>query len=151
MNLKDQIRDLDDKAAPKCLAIVKKGLEEDPEYGPAIVSPDEAGRVLAQMGAKADELSKLPDADPELAREILLMMADDDQLRPRVESAVGEQRSTLFEPVTTALIMTGIVIALSTHITISYEDRDGKKYVSVVVEKKTSDKGIIKKILSVLH
>jgi len=151
MNLEEQIRDLDDEAAPKCLAIIKKGLEEDPEYGPAIVSPDEAKKVLAQMGAKAEELSELSDADPELAREILLMMADDNQLRPRVESAVAEHRNTLFEPVTTALIMIGIVIALSTHIKISYEDRDGKKHVSLVVEKRPSDKGIIKKILSVLH
>ena len=151
MNLTKQIRGLDNEAATKCLALVRKSLEDDPEYGTVIASPDQAKEVLDKLGAKANDLSAVADTDPELARKILLMMVDDDELRPRVEAALEKQRYTLFEPVTTALILSGIVILLSTHIKVKYENRDGKKHVSVAVEKKPTDKTIIKKIISVLH
>jgi hypothetical protein len=50
-------------------------------------------------------------------------------------------RSLHLEPVTTALVLAGIIFLLSTRINIEYENQDGKKTLKVKVEKpKTSEK-----------
>jgi hypothetical protein len=53
----------------------------------------------------------------------------------------------LIDPITTTLILAGVVAALSTHIKIQYENKGGKKHLKITVEKKPTAKSIIAKVL----
>ena len=68
-----------------------------------------------------------PTAWPITTRELLREMAGDAELRPHLESWFEFDRPTLFDPITAALVLGGIVLVLSTEIDIKVsKDKDGK-------------------------
>jgi len=81
-------------------------------------------------------------------RAILQEAANDPALAPRIEAWLTGSRKLLFEPITTTLILAGIVVVLSTSVKIEYENKDGKKHLKVSVDKKATPASLIKKVLS---
>ncbi len=86
-----------------------------------------------------------PERRPKAIRAVLLEMAGDPSLRLRLEAAIEGYRPKLIEPVTTSLALAGIVMLLSTHVKVDYENKNGKKSLAVHVEKKPTATSILSK------
>jgi hypothetical protein len=106
-----------------------------------------AVELLDDAGRK--QLAGVNANDPLLVRQILQLMASDKSFGEQLEGCLG-RRKTLIEPVTTALVMAGLIILLSTHVKISYENKNGEKNLKVSVDKPSAPKELIKKVLGVL-
>jgi hypothetical protein len=155
MPLRDRIATLSNLDAELCLkGIVKQMADANPELGEILSSPTLAAKVVesvgTQTGAGMLKESAVTDRDGAI-RAILLQMANDPVFAPRLDAWLSGSRPLLLEPITTTLILAGVVIALSTHVKIDYENKDRKKNLKIKVEKKPSSKSIIQKILSFAH
>lgn len=82
-------------------------------------------------------------------REILEAAADHDELRAAINARLDSDARTLFDPIVTPLVLAGITLILSTHVTLDYESSNGKRTLKVHIEKKPTDAGLIKKILGI--
>ncbi len=75
-------------------------------------------------------------------------MSAETDLATRVEAAFKEDRKVLVEPVTTALVLAGIVILLQTRGELKVKQKDGHVDVELHVEKKSTADSIVKKFFS---
>lgn len=134
-----------------CLQGVFNGLAAQKEaYKRLATSPDDMKAVItAALGAAA--LPALPEGDAEDAKEararalraLLVEMAESPELRPRVEAQIARKRDMRFDPITSAILLAGIVMVLSTHIEIEYKNEGGKKNLLVKVVKKPTDGSVL--------
>jgi len=138
---------LTDAEAEQCLNGVLKGLMvAQPEYADLLSAPDQMAQVVqaaaADAGQAALQIGEVTSPErPKAIRAILAELAEDPALNPRLEAWLNTARPTLLDPVTSALVLAGIIMVLSTHIRVEYEDKGGKKHLRVKVEKKpTADK-----------
>jgi hypothetical protein len=115
--------------------------------------------AVAGIVAKISEAAETPVAfleDAALAnqaaakRKLLVELARDPDLRKRVQGAIDSNRRVLLDPVTTALVMAGVVLLLQTKVKIKIAKKSGKHEYSVEVSKDPTSKGIIGKIFSLL-
>jgi|EndMetStandDraft_5_1072996.scaffolds.fasta_scaffold32366_2 hypothetical protein len=83
-----------------------------------------------------------------IERELLNEMMHDEKLRPYVEGAIKADRSVLLDPITTALVMAGIVFVLGTKINIEITKKDGKAEYSVKLERTETSENIIAKFFA---
>jgi hypothetical protein len=82
-------------------------------------------------------------------RLLLLEFLSDEQLNVRLQAALTFTRPELIEPITTALVMAGIVIVLQTKFKLKYRrDKDKKSEIDVSFEKEPSSESLVKKILA---
>lgn len=150
----ETIADLTDDQAAKCLqCMLKDYVEREGDIAQVIAS--DASTAIATIATKTlDEIDRkrlenISADDPVVVKQILRLMAGDPRFAERLDGCLA-RRNTLIEPVTTALVMAGLVILLSTHVKISYEDKQGKKHLKILLEKASTPKEILKKILGVL-
>lgn len=146
-SLHRKIDQLSDDEAEDCLNVLLKGLTIDkPEYAELLVSPDDMKKVI-EKAAKEGSISvttvreiENPKQRAEAIRFILKGLADHPQFGSEVEAAIDNARDKLIEPVTTALVLGGIIFVLSLDVDVKYENKGGKKDVSIKIKKKpTSD------------
>jgi hypothetical protein len=89
------------------------------------------------------------DANPErqarAVRALLLLMAEDEALRPRLQAALTAGVS---REITTALALAGIVLALSTNIEIAFDNVGGKKRFHFKLERKPTTEALLGKFFA---
>ena len=82
----------------------------------------------------------------EALRALLQAMAQTPELEGSVAAVLGEQRPTLFEPVTSALGPSGIILVLSLDVDVQYKMKDGKRDLAVSVKKRPTAAKLLQKI-----
>src|SRR5581483_1142001 len=107
-----------DAEAEAYLNTVLKGwMATQPAYANLVTSPESLSEAVASAAAQVGK----PVAGAEIAAEerpkgiraVLVEMAGDESFRPRLEAAIEGYRPKLIEPVTTSLVLAGIVMLLS--------------------------------------
>jgi len=144
--LHQKLNELTDDEAERCLQVIIKGFSVRHGYEELIASEQQLQDVVQQynnliMAHKQKEVAKPPigpspptTIDPskieepqkraEGVRMVLHAIADDDQLRPFLDSWFESGRPTLVDPITAALVLGGIVFVLSTDL--SFKAKKGK-------------------------
>lgn len=154
MDLETKLSQLTDKEANDALqALVKNLTILKPEYAALVAS--EAGmqsvarEAATAVGAALDGIAEpSKDRQPAIVRQLLATAAGDPALRPSLENYLGGKRETLLEPVTTALVLAGIVLVLSTHVKVEAKKKNGKTEWKVNIEKKPTSNPILKKFFA---
>lgn len=153
MDLHAQIDALDDEEAVRRLnAVLKAMTVGSREKAMLVGNESELLKALrdAVAGAGADPHQV---AEPTgvaargaASRALLQEFASTPNTRPYVDRALTDDRAKLLEPVTTALVLAGIIFALSTDVQVEFTDEGGgKRKLSVKLHKKpTSDKILAK-------
>ena len=152
MNLQKQIEQLSDHEVDKCLQGVLKGfLGRNPEFARIVISStaseDALRSVTEQVGKSIHNFD--PAENPLVKRQVLVALAGDPATAPWVEAWIAGDRPTLLEPVTTAIIMASIVMALSANFAVDLEKKDGKTALKVHVDKKPTAKAILEKFFKI--
>lgn len=147
-----QLALLTDNQAERCLNGVIGGLvETKPQYARLLVRPDDMSTVVQRVAEDTDHPLDVsvgevdPEQRPEAIRLILAQMVEDQELRERLVAQLRTGRDTLIEPITTAVVLAGIILVLSTHVKIDYERQNGQSTLDVQVEKKPTANEILKK------
>jgi hypothetical protein len=78
-------------------------------------------------------------------------MAKRDDLAPVVEGALHNLREKLIEPVTSAIVLAGIVLILSTEVKAKFVQGDGQRRWEIDVEKKAVTAEILSKFFEVFR
>lgn len=154
MDILFELAALTDTEANQCLSRVLAGIREaDPDI--PITSPDELGGILKGAAASMGSEWLRPKIDANLGdnakavRLVLLEFLQDPQLKARLEAALAADRHVLVEPITTALVMAGIVVILKTNFKMTFKrDKNKKLEFQVSIEKKPSADEILKKFFS---
>jgi hypothetical protein len=147
------LKNLKDAQPENCLKTVLKGLfETEDRYRTLRACTGE--QMAAAVQAVATESGKsLPavkeptstSARAEAAQLILEELADDPRFAARIDAWFQANRPVMLEPVTTALVLAGIIFVLSLDIEVAYEDGNGKKKIKIVVKKKPTSAKILEK------
>ena len=149
---------LTDAEVERCLNHVLSGYAaiKGYDFKKLLAQQDDMIEVVQQVSADPEVAVAVPPGDvparsrAAAARVLLAEMAasDDPDLKAQVAGWLESDRKTLLEPITTALVLAGLVTFLSTKIEVGY-DKDGKKKkIHVKVEKPSASKEILKKIAS---
>ena len=88
-----------------------------------------------------------PEAEGDLARAALIVLADDPQTREAISALASDPEAVSFSIVGTVAIITAALIALQTHVKFE-RDKDGK--VSLTVEKQPTDESLLKPLVTKL-
>jgi hypothetical protein len=111
----------------------------------AVIDSIAQAAQLAKIGDKVPQLSEDAVKDkPAAIRVILVQIASDKQRRGDLATWLQGKRDTLFEPITAALVLAGIVFVLQ--LDIAVEIKDGK--VSGHVKKGPTDSKLLEKFFS---
>lgn len=114
--------------------------------GALLASPAEMQKLVALVEPNAENSARLSQLKQEAraVRAILLLSADDAQLRPRLAAALTQDRKTR-DPLIAALVLSGIVLVLSTKFELDYQNKEGKKIFSFKIKKEATPTEILKK------
>lgn len=140
-----------DAEAEICLQGVMKGYAAvDPEFEALAPQPAQLREVLRSIadavGGSGSAMSEPSPAErPRAVRMVLVEMASEPKLRPRIEAWIGGSRDTLIEPITSALVLAGIVLVLSTSVDFKYETKDGKKHFKIEIRRKPTTENLLGK------
>ena len=154
MKVYQELALLTDAEAELCLNGILNGLVAgEPKYANIVGSPREMETILKtianDIGEPLDEVREVtPQERPKAIRTILTEIAEDPNLSPRLESWFKSARPTLIDPVTGALVLAGIIMVLSTHINVSYEEQNGKRNLQVKLEKKPTTEKVLSKFFA---
>ena len=142
---------LTDDEAEKCLAGVVEGVSiQEPGFRELIAAPASLSSVLEDLHATGQSISLSEHTlanKPKAIRAVLLELTDQADTRLRIERFVVEYRKQLVEPVTTAIVTSGIVMLLSTRFGFEYERSGGKTRLKLSAEKKPTADAIVSKFL----
>jgi hypothetical protein len=133
---------LTDAEVKSCLNGILKGLAVSRQNLEALfASTNGMVDLLRQVGAEVDladpgwEKIAAHD-DAKLLRMVLVEMSERPELAPRVSAWLESSRPKLLEPVTTALVLAGIIALLQTEVEIARGEKNGKKYFTWKLHKK---------------
>lgn len=144
---------LDDAQAELCLNGILKGLSDaDPNTKQLIQLPHEMTAVLSSCAAEFQLRTKVigeptPRNRPGAVRLILVELASAPDSVQRVNGWFKASRPVLLEPVTSALVLAGIIAVLSTRFKASY--KGGK--LELELEKKAATEQLLKKLFTFFH
>jgi hypothetical protein len=154
MNTLEQVALLTDQEAESCLNGLLKGLSiTDPTFKRLLRSPtdiqDAVRLVSADLGTEISQTDE-PSTDqrPKVIRTVLVQIAKNPTLSPRLGNWLKTARPKLLEPVTTSLVLAGIVFVLSTDVKVEYANVAGKKKLKVKVEKKATASKLLEKFFA---
>lgn len=152
----DDIQRLSSEDAVRCLDRLVRGLSAVDSDVRALVRADSTTltkAVAEATGAPRNVLAVLSSDDGEqrgeAARLLLLHMAADPRLEGRVAAALAADRAVLLEPVSTALLLSAIIIALSTHVRVKVENGPHGRKTEVLIEKKPTAAALIAKVMGI--
>jgi len=155
-----EINQLTESDAERCLQVILRGFAVRNGYEELLASPEQLQEVLRRynelvMAHKQKEIPSQPPAleEPEkrtqAVREMLHLIADDEELHRNIDSWFASGRPTLVEPITAAIVLAGIVFVLSTDLKIKVRrNPDGKKAWDVDLKKEPTKDSIIAKFFS---
>jgi hypothetical protein len=151
MELYRELALLTDAQAERCLNNIvaaysaQKGLKKVVAEKDAM--QEAVSSAAAQMNVPLTGGVEIPaERKPEAIRVILVEMASIDELSQHITSWLETDRKTLLEPATTALILAGLVLILSTEVEIKYKQENGKRSMEVHIKKPSAPKKILEKI-----
>lgn len=163
----EKIGQLSQDELERCLNIlIKSAIERKPALKEAITNSKHESEEIAELladitdqsgksalGLGENNLENIKENDnskyTEALRTILTtLVEEDEEMSKRVEAALKQQQQ-LIEPVTTALVLAGIVVALSTAVDISYENEDGKKKFKIKITKPSVNESILGKFFGI--
>jgi hypothetical protein len=154
-NLYKELALLTDDEAELCLNGLLKGLTiRTPEYDALLKSPEEMKEVIkaafVEDGTGIEQISDVSPQDrPRAVRMLLVEIAENDELGPKLRALLEGGRPTLLDPITTSLVLAGIVLVLSTNVEIGYEKKNGKKHFKIRVKKNATQPELLKKFFSI--
>lgn len=149
--LKQKIQEMDNDQAERCLqALVRQRVEDAQQLADVIASPEVLGDLItdaaAQIGEAVTAVHEPTGADKDRAvRQILDALAGDEIIRPRLSAWIATARSTRIDPITSSIVLAGIVMGLSTHFEVEVQRANGKTKVNVHIEKKPTSAALIAK------
>lgn len=154
MELIDQLALFTDLEAESCLNGLLKGLSiTDSTFKQLLRSPTDIEDVVklasAEVGRKILQTNE--PSGPQRSKAIRILLVDIAQnpiLSRRLENWLKTARPKLLEPVTTSLVLAGIVFVLSTHVKVEYDSAAGKKKLKVKVEKKPTAAKLLAKFFA---
>jgi hypothetical protein len=151
MEILAELASLTDTEATQCLNRVLSGLKaKDIDM---TVNPDDLNGILNAVAVKAGRPltpkidQKLPNRE-KAVRVVLLGFLGDPKLSKLVKGALTSSREVLLDPITTALVMAGIVVVLKTQIKIAISNKRGKWQVDGRFVTNPSSEGLIKKFFN---
>jgi hypothetical protein len=155
MELNLELALLSDAEAKNCLNGVLKGISAaDPTFERLIASPKDMAYVFREIALQATGSDKVDRIrikdDPKLVRSILVEIAQDPNFRPRLSAWLKTERPRLLEPVTSALVLAGIIMVLSAEVDLDVGQKDGKKYFRISVKKKATAARLLAKFFPFL-
>lgn len=133
MNLLGRVALLTDVEAEACLNFILKGLAAgSPEYEKLLASPTALKDVVAAAAKECGvtlpaEPTEAPASTAQAIRAILVVATEHADLSLRVQGYMDSGRKLRLEPVTTALVLGGIFLILSTEVEIKAEKRKGRQ------------------------
>jgi hypothetical protein len=153
--LVDIVATFSDEQSEACLKTVIQGLVERDEVVRALVAHQQATDILrdAQGAGQATDIIAEPAPSPERVQAIRFIvreMAVDPMTAGLVDGYQRSHRPVLLEPVTTALVLTGIVLVLSAEVRIEHTKSGGRAKTRVVIVKKATAPGILKRFFTIL-
>ena len=143
MNATELLALATDDDAKRALDVLLKGLSvQQPALAPYL-NDEQTLQSIVQDAApnEAAQVTSLEQGDPRAIRALLMQLATSD--RADAVAAALTQRQKLIEPVTTAVVLAGIVLLLSTSFSVEFENVDGKKKLKVNVAKKETTEGLL--------
>jgi hypothetical protein len=152
MKVQEKIEQLSDHDVDKCLHGILKGfVGRNPDYARIVSSSTASEDVLRSVTEQVGKaIPSFDQAETSLMkRQILVALASDPATAPWVEAWVTGDRPTLLEPVTTAIILASIVMALSANFAVDLERKNGKTALKVHVDKKPTAKAILEKFFKI--
>ncbi|SCY85059.1 hypothetical protein [Rhizobium sp. NFACC06-2] len=150
MQLAEKIDSLSDEEVLQALNLAVSGVAaHEPELARWKFLSDAWVKLTAELGNTAiarrdDEIGGRPE-QAQVARLALKEWARIDELAPRVEAALAQDRKLLIEPVTAALVLAAIVVVLQTQVSFSIEKKNGETSVKFDLSKKATADGIVKR------
>jgi hypothetical protein len=160
MDLFREVALLTDNEAKACLNGVLNGLAiQKPEYRRLFANPEELQTLLneaystvgSKISAGLDHLNASNHDTEQQFKAIRLVLVEGasvHDIAQRLEAYLMTRRTTLLDPVTSSLVLAGIVLLLSTHITFKYTNADGKRDVKFQIDKPSINAEILKKFFS---
>jgi hypothetical protein len=157
MTLSREIALLTDPEVKDCLNGVLKGLAVSQENLEALyASPQDMLDLLRQMGSEVsladpgwEKLATRDDA--KLLRTVFVEIAEQPALAPRVSAWLKSTRPKLLEPVTTALVLAGIVALLQTDVEVAAGVKRGKKHFTLKLHKKPTTAKLLRLFVGLIH
>jgi len=147
MSLITQLALATDDEIDHALKVMTKGLFAKEAAIEEFMGHEEAFRAeLASVLPMAVKLETVATGkEMVLFRGVALEIASNPELAPKLEAAL-KQRKTLIEPVTTALVLAGIILVLQTDIEFEHTRKAGKKSTRIVLKKTPTSENILQKL-----
>lgn len=151
-----QLAMLTDVQAERCLqGVLEAFAARSPELRKFLGTEQAVAESMAQAGRLAGLGDKVPRQlsegavkdRPAAIRMLLVEIAGDERRRDDLAAWLRGNRPTLFDPITAALVLAGIVFVLK--LDISVEVEDGK--VSGHVKKAPTDSGLLARFFGLFH
>jgi hypothetical protein len=154
-DLREQLALLTDNEAELCLNGLLKNLSIiDPPYEQLLGSSEDMEALIQaaseHRGVPLDRLDKSGPTRAKAIRRILVETTRDPDLAARLNAWLNTARPTLLEPVTSALVLAGVVLLLSTSISVEYSRDSSKSKLRIKVEKPGAPTKVIEKIAELL-
>lgn len=150
MNALFELASLTDMEAAQCLNRILSGIKSKRKDIP-VTSPNELSNILSAVAAKTGR-ALTPKIDEKLSnrekavRVVLIEFLDEPDLKKLLERALASNRRVLVEPITTALVMAGIILVLKTRTHFKFKrDKNGKWEAEGSIDAKPSSEGLLKK------
>jgi hypothetical protein len=146
---------LTDEEAKLCLNGLLKGLTiRNENYERLLKSSDEMVELIkADAQAQAAVAEKLLGVEPRqeatAVRVILVELAAEEELGPKLKALLEGARPTLLDPITISLVLGGIVLVLSTSAEIGYENENGKRKFKFHLKRTGSTEKLLGKFFSI--
>lgn len=157
MDLHQELALMTDSEVESCLNGILKGwAESEPTYAALLASPSDMKNAIEEsatrVGALMENVREVTLTErPKAIRRILVSIADDPKLSPRLEAWISTARPKLLEPVTTAIVLGGILFLLSLDVDFKYEDKNGQKSIKLVVKKRATTEEVLKRFLDIFN
>jgi hypothetical protein len=148
---------LTDEEAERCIEGLLEGLRiENDEYAKLLGSPADIEQLVQAAAGEAGTTTatisqSTPQQQSKAIRVLLTELAEHEKFGPELEAWIDGARMTMFEPVTTALVLTGIVLVLSTDVKIEYKKENGKRKFAFALKKSPTSEKILEKFFGLFR
>lgn len=146
MNLIVRLALATDEDIDRALKVMMKGLTIERKEIDDLVSDEKAFRkeMARALPASVKLETSAKGREVQLLRAIAVDLAGNRALAARLDKALSQGKK-LIEPVTTLLVLAGIVMVLSTNIEFEHSNKGGKRSTKIVLRKKSTSDAILKK------
>jgi len=155
MELLQDLAKLTDAEAERCLkhVVAAYSAQKGYDFKKLVAQETDMAAAVAATATEVDvaipSVAEVASAKkPAALRVVLVEMAAIPELSDHIRSWIESDRKTLLDPLTSALVLAGLVVILSVEVDIKYKDENGKRTIAVHVKKKPTSQRILQKIAS---